>query len=152
VAAAADERARAEDAPRDRHRQVVLPQVEHVSPGGERDIRAVVHGQQAAVTPARVREHLKQGELLARLQALLAQLDDVHPGAEDGVEEPRQVTLGPPGVRAQVEPRVRQPRPQFAGHRPIQSPDRTCPGPGPVPGCYKVNCRKQFPNTGACKG
>ena len=127
MAAPADERARAEDAPRDRHRQVVLPQVEHVGPGGQRDVRAVVHGQQAAVPPAGVREHLEQREFLARLQALLPQLHDVHPGAEDGVEELRQVALGPPGVRAQVEPRVRQPRPQIAGHRAIQSLAAGCP-------------------------
>ena len=49
VAAPADERARAEDAPRGRHRQVVLPQVEHVGPGGQRDVRAVVHREQLAV-------------------------------------------------------------------------------------------------------
>ncbi len=89
VAAAADERIRAEDAPRDRHRQVVLPEVEHVGPGGERDVRAVVHGQQAAVPPAGIREHLEQAEFLARLQVLLPELDDVHPGAQDGVETGR---------------------------------------------------------------
>ncbi len=122
MAAAADERARAEDAPRDRHGQVVLAQMEHVGPGGERDIRPVIHGQQPAVPPAGVREHLEQAEFLAGLQALLPELDNVHPGAEDRVEELRQVALGPAGVGAQVEARVRQPRPQIAGHRPIQSP------------------------------
>ena len=118
-----------EDAPRDRHRQVVLAQVEHVRPGGERDVRAVVHGQQPAVPPAGGREHLEQGEFLARLQALLPQLDDVHPGAEDRVEELRQVAPRPPGVRAQVEARVRQARPQIARHRPIQSPAHPITGP-----------------------
>ena len=130
MAAAADERARAEDAPGDRHRQVVLPQVEHVGPGGERDVRAVVHGQQPAVPPAGGREHPEQGELLARLQALLPQLHDVHPGPEDRVEELRQIAQGPPRVRAQVEPRARQPRPQIARHRP--HPITPVPGPGPA--------------------
>ena len=32
------------------------------------------------------------------------------------------LALDSPGVRAQVEARVRQPRPQIAGHRPIQPP------------------------------
>ena len=121
MAAAADERAGAEDAPRHRHRQVVLAQVEHVGSGREGHVGPVVDRQQAAVPPAGPREHLEQREFLARLQALLPQLHDVHPGAEHGVEEPRQVTLGPPGVGAQVEPRVRQPLPQVTAHRPIQS-------------------------------
>ena len=42
--------------------------------------------------PARVGEHLEQAEFLPGLQALLAQLDDVHPGAEHGVQERHQVT------------------------------------------------------------
>ena len=88
------------------------------------------------------REHLEQREFLARLQALLPQLHDVHPGAEHGVEEPRQVTLAPPGVRAQVEPRVRQPRPQVTAHRrhPI-----TARRPGRLAAlrpCYMVNIRR----------
>ena len=62
-------------------------------------------------------------KLLTRLQVLLPQLHDVDPGAEGGVEELRQVALGSPRVGAQVEARVRQPRPQIAGHRAIQSPD-----------------------------
>jgi hypothetical protein len=132
VTAAADERARAEDTPCDRHRQVILSQVQHVGPRGQRDVRAVVHRQQAAVPAAGGREHLEQREFLARLQALLPQLHDVYPGAEDGVQEPRQIAQGPPGVRAQVEPRVRQPRPQITRHRPIQSPHGTCTRP-PAP-------------------
>ena len=78
--------------PRDRHRQVVLAQVQHVGARRERHVRPVVHRQQAAVPPARVGEHLEQPELLLRLQALLPQLDDVHPRAEHGVQERDQVT------------------------------------------------------------
>ena len=39
-----------------------------------------------------------------------------HPGPEHRVEEVRQVALALPGVRAQVEPRVRQPVPEVSGH------------------------------------
>ena len=67
--------------------------------------------------------HLGQRQLLARLEALLPQLDDVHPAAEDRVEELRQVALGPPPAHAQVEPGVGQPGTQV-GH-PVIMPHRT---------------------------
>ena len=63
----------------------------------------VVHRQQRAVPSAGGGEHLEQRELFARLEALLPQLHDVHPAAEDRVEEPGQVALGTPPVRAQVK-------------------------------------------------
>jgi hypothetical protein len=100
VAAAADQRARAENAPGDRHWQVVLAEVEHVGARREGHIRPVVDRQQAAVPPACVGEHLQQPEFLACFEPLLPQLDDVHPGAQHRVEELRQVPPGPPGVGA----------------------------------------------------
>jgi len=115
MTASPDQRSRPEDLPRHRHRQVVLPQVQHVRAGRQSDVRPVVHRQQRAVPPARVREHRKQRELLARLQALLPQLDDVHPAAEHRVEKRDQVPLGAPPVSAQVQPRGREPLPQV-GH------------------------------------
>lgn len=51
MAAAPDQRARAEDTPGDRDGQVVLAQVKHVSPGREGHIRTVVHREQAAMPP-----------------------------------------------------------------------------------------------------
>jgi hypothetical protein len=107
MAAAADDHLRAQDLPRDRHRQVILAEVEHVGARGQRYVRAVVDRQQAAVPPACGREHLEQREFLARLQALLSQLHDVRPGAQHGVQERGQVTGGPAGIGAQVEPRIR---------------------------------------------
>ena len=74
------------------YRQVVLAQVQDVGARRERDVGPVVHRQQAAVPSARVGEHLEQPEFLPGLQALLAQLDDVHPGAEHRVQERDQVT------------------------------------------------------------
>ncbi len=56
-------------------------------------------------------EHLQERELLRGLQALLPQLDDVHPGTEHSVQEGREITLPLPGVRAQVEPGRREPVP-----------------------------------------
>ena len=98
----------------DRHRQVVLPEVEHVRPGRQGHVGPVVHRQQRAVPAAGGGEHLEQRELLARLEALLPQLHDVHPAAEDRVEELGQVALGAPPVRAQVKPGVGQPRAQVS--------------------------------------
>jgi hypothetical protein len=118
VAAAPDDRVRAEDAPRGRNRQVILPEVENVGTRRERDVRAVVDCEQAAVPTARISEYLEQREFFTRLKALLPQLHDVHPGAEDGVEELREVTLGAPAAGAKVEPRVRQPCPHIVRHRP----------------------------------
>jgi len=58
VAAAADERARAEDAPGHGDGKVVLSQVKHVGSGREGHVGAVVHRQQPAVPAARGGEHL----------------------------------------------------------------------------------------------
>ncbi len=121
MTAEADERTRAEDAPRDRDRQVILAQMQDVGAGRERDVRPVVDRQQTAMPPARVGEHLKQREFLGRLEALLPQLHDVDPGTEDSVEERGQVAPGSPGVGAQVQSRVGQPCPHITCHPAIQS-------------------------------
>jgi hypothetical protein len=92
VSAASDQRVRAQDAPRGRHRQIVLAQVEHVGAGCEGHVGAVVDCQQATVPSACVSEHLQKFEFLACFESFLAQLHDVHPGAEDRVEELGQVT------------------------------------------------------------
>jgi hypothetical protein len=107
VAAAPDQRAGPEDLPRHRHRQVVLPQVQHVRARRQGHVRPVVHREQPPVPPARFGEHLQQREFLPRLQALLPQLDDVHPARQRRVEKLAQVALPTPPVGAQVQPRRR---------------------------------------------
>ena len=52
-------------------------------------------------------------ELAGRLDPLLAQLHDVDAARQDGLEEGLEVR---PVRRAQVEPRVRQPRPRVSRH------------------------------------
>ena len=88
-------------------RQVVLAEVQHVGAGGERDVGAVVDGEQRAVPGAGVGEHLERGELVARLEravgALVAQLDDVDPAGQRGVGELGEVAAVAAGVGAQVE-------------------------------------------------
>ncbi len=124
VAAPPDQRVRAEDAPGHRHRQVVLAEVQHIRAGRQGDVGPVVHGQQPAVPPAGRREHLQQPQFLPRLQPLLAQLHDVHPGREHPIQELGQIPPVPPPVGAQVQPRIRQPLPQplrVSRHRAIQS-------------------------------
>jgi hypothetical protein len=119
VAAPPDQRPRPEDPPRHGDRQVVLPQVQHVGPRRERDVGPVVDREQPPVPSAGGSEHLEQRQLLAGFQALLPQLDDVHPGGEHRVEERNQVTLAPPPVGAQVEPGGRQPL-THVRHGPIE--------------------------------
>ena len=83
-------------------REVVLAQVQHVGTGGERDVRAVVDGQQRAVTGARLGEHLQRCQLrrgLERRRALVAQLHDVDPAGERGVGELGKIAALPAGVR-----------------------------------------------------
>lgn len=108
VRGAADHHALADDGAGCGDRQVSLAEVEHVGPDGVGDIGPVVHCEQFAVAPAGVGEDRQVFELLGRLHALVAQLDDVHPGGEHGVEEGGQVALAPAGIRAQIEPGVGQ--------------------------------------------
>ncbi|GAA3149486.1 hypothetical protein GCM10010466_45550 [Planomonospora alba] len=57
---------------------------------------------------AGVTEDLQELQLLARLQALLAQLHDVDPAGEGGVEEVGEVPPVAAAVGAQVEAGVRK--------------------------------------------
>ena len=90
----------ADDPPRDVHRQVVLTEVQHVRAGRQRQVRPVVHREQRTVAGARLGDDLEVGQLLARLQTLLPQLDDVDATGERRVDELREVG---PHARAQVE-------------------------------------------------
>ena len=47
---------------------------------------------------------LEKAQLVARLEALLPQLDDVHAAGKHRVEEVGQITLALAGVGAQIEP------------------------------------------------
>ena len=64
----ADQRARTDDVARDRQRQVVLAQVQHVGARRDRDIGAVVDRQQRVVAARRVGEHLQCFQLLPGLE------------------------------------------------------------------------------------
>ena len=119
MAAPPDQRRRTEDPPRHGYRQVVLAQVQHVGLRRKRDVGPVVDREQPPVPSAGGSEHLEQRQLLTGFQALLPQLDDVHPGGQYRVEERNQVTLAPPPVSAQVEPRRRQPLAHIR-HGPIE--------------------------------
>ena len=107
---APDDHLVADDLARPGDRQVVLAEVQHVRARGERDVGAVVDGEQRAVPRAGLRKHLERGQLVARLEravgALVAELDDVDPAGERGVGELREVPAVAAGVGAEVEPRV----------------------------------------------
>jgi hypothetical protein len=95
VRRAPDDHLVADDLACPRHRQVVLAEVQHVRAGGERDVGAVVHGEQRAVPGAGLGQHLERGQLVARLEravgTLVAELDDVDATGERGVGELREV-------------------------------------------------------------
>jgi hypothetical protein len=84
--------------------------VQHVGVGGQGEVGAVVDGQQRPVVAGDTAQHGEGGELGARLEALLAQLDDVDPAAQRRVGELGEVALHRAGVGAQVEPGVVQAR------------------------------------------
>ena len=95
---------------RDRGRQVSLAHVQHVGARGEGDVGSVVDREQRSAPVAGRAEHLEEGELFPRLQALLPKLDDVDAALENGVEEGGQVTLLLPRIRTQVQPGGSEPR------------------------------------------
>ncbi len=109
VGGAADQHVVAEDLPGHRDRQVVLPEVQHVGARGQRDVGAVVHGEQRVVAAAGVREHLQRSQLVAGLHPLLAQLQQVHPAAQGRVGELGEVAARAAGVGADVEPGAGEP-------------------------------------------
>ncbi len=67
VRGAADDDVGSDDLPCVVHRQVVLAQVQDVGSGGERDVGAVVDGEQRAVAAGRGPDHRERGELLLDL-------------------------------------------------------------------------------------
>ena len=114
MAGQADQRGRPDDLARHFDGQIALAQVQHVGPGGVRDVGAVVDREQGAVAASRVGEDLAGRQLIARLEraealftgrTLVAQLDDVHPAGQRGVGELRQVAAFAPRVGAQIQPR-----------------------------------------------
>ena len=58
----------AEDVARDRWRKIILAEVEYVGTGGERNVGAVVDGQQCVVAAGGIAEDLQGGQLIAGLQ------------------------------------------------------------------------------------
>ena len=87
--------------------------MQHVRPGGARDVGAVVDGQQSAVPARRVPENLQRRQLLARLhgpealfadRALVAQLDEVDTSGQRRVGELGKVAALAAGIGAEVEP------------------------------------------------
>ncbi len=80
--------------------------MQDVGAGGVGDVGAVVDGEELAVPGTGLGEDPQVVEFLGRLHALVAQLNDVHPGGQHGVQELREVALAPAGVGAEVEPGV----------------------------------------------
>ena len=83
--------------------EVSLTDVENIGVGEERDVGAVIDGEQFAVAGGGIFEDLQRSDLGTGLDALVPQLDDVGSPAKGGVEELGEVTLSGPGICAQVE-------------------------------------------------
>jgi hypothetical protein len=88
--------------------------VQHIGAGRAGDVGAVVDREQGAVPASRVGKDLAGGQLVARLERaeppftgrpLVAQLDDVDPTGQGGVDELGQVAALTARVGAQVRPR-----------------------------------------------
>ena len=60
---------------------------------------------------ARLRENFQRSELVAGLQRLVPQLQDVHPAGQCRIGELSEIAALGPGVGAQVQPRSCQPGP-----------------------------------------
>ena len=118
VGGTADHRVRADDLARHAQRQVVLAQVQHGGAGGTGDVGAVIDGQQRAMPPRRVGEHLQRRQFVAGLEraqpalsgrALVAQLNDVDPAGQRCVGELGQIAALPTRIGAQIQASVGEP-------------------------------------------
>ena len=94
-----------ENAPGQGDRRVVLPDVDAVRTGLEREVGPVVQHERDAVGAADVTGEPGAGEERARLEVLLPQLDDVDAAGDAGGHEVGQVR---PVRRAQVEAAARK--------------------------------------------
>lgn len=107
VSGTPDEDVVAEHVAHDGHRQIALAEMEHVGTDRIGDVGPVVHGQELAVPVTGLTEDGEEVDLLTRLKALLAQLHDVDPAREGGVEEVREVSPVTSPVGAQIQAGVR---------------------------------------------
>ncbi len=100
-----DDRVGPEDAPRQRDRRVVLPDVDTVRPGLEGEVGPVVQHERDAVGAAGVSGDAGAGQERAGLEVLFSQLDDVDAAGDAGGHEAGEVR---PVRRAQVEAPARK--------------------------------------------
>lgn len=98
-----DRRLRADDGPGDRDGQILLTEVQHRSLGDQGDVGAVVDRPELPVPGGDLGEDGQDFELLAALQGLVPQLDDVDASGERRVHEVGEVALTGAGVGAEVE-------------------------------------------------
>jgi len=109
----ADQRVRPDDLAGHARRQVALAQVQHIGAGRAGNIGAVVDREQGTVPAGRIGKGLAGGQLVACLERaeppltgrpLVAQLDDVDPAGQGGIDELGQVAALTARVGAQVQP------------------------------------------------
>ena len=115
VAGLAQQHVRADQLARHRDRQILLPGVQHVGAGRDRDVRPIVDGQKLAVGVGDLAQDGQRCELLRGLhrpqralagRALVAQLDDVHPRRQRRIREPRQLAETRVNVAASIGDQV----------------------------------------------
>lgn len=103
VSGEADDRLLSDDSACDVRGEVFLPEVEDRRAGDAGDVRAVVDRPQLPVPGCDLGKHVEDFELLAALDGLVAQLDDVDTAGVGGVDEVGEVALAGAGVGAEVE-------------------------------------------------
>lgn len=87
VAAESDDHFLTDHAAGRRGREVALTQMQHVRPGGQRNVGAIVDSQQLSVAAGGVGEHRKQVQFVGGFEILLPQLNDVDAPGENRVQE-----------------------------------------------------------------
>lgn len=103
VGGLAQDRPRSDDRPGEPLGKILLTEVQDGGAGDARDVGAVVHRPERVVTGRRVREDAQEVELLAALQGLVAQLDDVDAASERSIHEIGEVPLTGARVGAEIE-------------------------------------------------
>ena len=111
-----DDHGVADDPAGDRHRKIILAEVQDRRLRRVRDVGTIVDREQFPVPLRGGREDLQEPEFVARLESLLSELHDVHAVCQYGIQELGEIALSLPGIRTQIEPGLRQRLARYGRH------------------------------------
>ena len=87
--------------------QVALAEVQHRGAGGGRDIRPVIDGPERSMTIGGSGEHLEGSELVGNVDGFIAQLNDVYPSRESGVDKLGKISAPRSSIGADIQLGIR---------------------------------------------